>query len=97
MTRPPQRLTCVPCEVCGTTTRAWSKRCGRCTKAAQSATSDIVSEVAVTGSQETKPLVGGIAGSKYGRLDYHPPSFAISLCRPKGSLGASHQADKGGS
>ena len=37
MTRPRERLTAVPCLTCGVTTRAWSRRCGKCTKAALTA------------------------------------------------------------
>jgi hypothetical protein len=33
MIRPRERLTTVPCETCGVTTRAWSRVCARCTKA----------------------------------------------------------------
>ena len=36
--KPRQRLTCVPCQVCGRTTLNWSRLCVQCTKAARGGT-----------------------------------------------------------
>jgi hypothetical protein len=50
VTRPRERLTCVPCVSCGVTTKAWSRRCDACSRKVGTTASRVAWDCAVCGS-----------------------------------------------
>ncbi len=79
MTRPRERLTAVVCESChDTTTRNWSRVCGKCTKAAVAAIEQHGAGDGITAGQ------GGIPPKSSNRRMKGPHKSLFSLSSFKG-------------